>query len=106
MFGDHPVEGDQGGHQSYVGLHHFEQLGLEEELAKPEALHGVGLHDPHDARGKVCANVAKPARHLGGGATEARVPGRRLSPVVSGPPLRALVVERVEGGVAGRVVAV
>ena len=105
MLGDHPVKGDQGGHQRDVGLHHFEQLGLEEELAKAEALHGIGLHDPHDAGGKVCANVAKPARDLGGRATEAGVPGRRLSPVLPGPPYRALVVQRTQGGVAGRVVA-
>ena len=54
--------------------------------------------------GKVGANVAEPARHLGRRATEAGVPDRRLALLSLARPDRALVVEGTEGGVAGRVV--
>ena len=65
VVGDHPVKGDQGGHQGHVRLDGFEQLGFEEELAKTEPIHGVALHDSDDAGGEIGADVAEPTRHMG-----------------------------------------
>ena len=59
---DDRAQRDQVRHQMYIGLHVFQHLGLQQQLAQLQPLHGVALHDLHDLAGKVFADIAEPAR--------------------------------------------
>src|SRR4029079_10739918 len=90
---NHAVEGKQRSDEVHVRLDGLEQLRLEQELVQAEALDRVLLHDAHDRRRGVLANVAPPAR-------DAR---RRGVEAAAARPTGSLVVERSQGRVELRV---
>lgn len=69
--GDDAAEPDERRDEVDVGLHGLHRLGLEERLGQPEAVHRVVLHDLHDRRREVAADVAEPPGHPWRGRPEA-----------------------------------
>src|SRR5215212_7415175 len=62
------AEGDEGGYQVHVGLYGLEHLRFEEHALEAEPFQGVLLHDAHDRRGEVRADVTEPAGDVGDGS--------------------------------------
>ncbi len=59
--GNDPRQRDKRRHQMYVRLHLGQELRFEQELFQPEPFERVALHDAHDRRWKIRADVAQPA---------------------------------------------
>ncbi|MPN21210.1 hypothetical protein SDC9_168589 [bioreactor metagenome] len=60
---NHRAQRNQVRHQMHIGLHVLQHLGLQQQLAQIQALHGIALHDLHNLARKVFADIAQPARH-------------------------------------------
>ncbi len=60
VLGDGSAQADEGADQVHVGRDRLHHLGFEQQLAQPEPVHRVGLHDLDDAGREVAPDVAQP----------------------------------------------
>ena len=98
--GQQLVELDEQGDEVQVGLDGAQHLRFQQQLAQVEPVDRVALQHLHHRRREVAADVAEPAGHR-----------RRRGPEPAGPAAAAAlarpgVVDRGQGGVDARVVAV